>query len=67
MLIGSLISGRAVDYFSQTVGTEVTRNWRAFWTSSALSAFVILLLIAIFFRSRAKIQAASAASEAPAT
>jgi Na+/melibiose symporter-like transporter len=67
MLIGSLISGRAVDYFSQTVGTEVTRDWRAFWTSSALSAFVILLLIAIFFRSRAKIQAASAASEAPAT
>jgi MFS family permease len=67
MLIGSLISGRAVDYFSQTVGTEVIRNWRAFWTSSALSAFVILLLIAIFFRSRAKIEAASAASEAPAT
>ena len=60
MLIGSLISGRAVDYFTHTVGTEVTRNWRAFWTSSALSAFVILLLIAIFFRSRAKIQAASA-------
>ncbi|MGH9553524.1 MAG: MFS transporter, partial [Terriglobales bacterium] len=57
MLIGSLISGRAVDYFSHTVGTEVTRNWRAFWTSSALSAFVILLLIAIFFRSRAKIEA----------
>jgi len=56
-----------VDYFSQTVGTEVIRNWRAFWTSSALSAFVILLLIAIFFRSRAKIEAASAASEAPAT
>src|SRR5678809_280520 len=67
MLIGSLISGRAVDYFSQTVGTEVTRNWRAFWTSSALSAFVILLLIAIFFRSRAKIEATSTTSEAPAT
>ncbi len=67
MLIGSLISGRAVDYFTHTVGTEVTRNWRAFWTSSALSAFVILLLIAIFFRSRAKIQATSTTSELPAT
>ena len=62
MLIGSLISGRAIDYFTHTVGGEVTRNWRAFWTSSALSAFVILLLIAIFFRSRTKIEAASATS-----
>ena len=67
MLIGSLISGRAVDYFTHTVGGEVTRNWRAFWTSSSLSAFAILLLIAIFFRSRAKIEAASAASESVAT
>ena len=30
MLIGSLISGRTVDYFTHTVGTEVTRNWQAF-------------------------------------
>ena len=67
MLIGSLISGRTVDYFTHTVGTEVTRNWRAFWISSALSAFVILLLIAVFFRSRAKIEAASTASQATAT
>ena len=56
MLIGSLISGRTVDYF--------TRNWQAFWITSALSAFIILLLIAIFFRSRSKIEAAqSPASE----
>jgi MFS family permease len=58
MLIGSLISGRTVDYFTRTVGTVVTRNWQAFWTTSALSAFVILLLITIFFRSRTKIEAA---------
>jgi nucleoside transporter len=58
MLIGSLISGRTVDYFTRTVGTVVTRDWRAFWTTSALSAFVILLLITIFFRSHTKIKAA---------
>ena len=66
MLIGSLISGRTVDYFTHTVGTVVTRNWQAFWTTSALSAFVILLLIAVFFRSRTKIKAAPA-SESLAT
>jgi nucleoside transporter len=59
MLIGSLISGRTVDYFTHTVGTVVTRNWQAFWMTSALSAFLILLLIAIFFRSRSRIVATS--------
>ena len=39
MLIGSLISGRAVDYFTHTVGTEVTRNWRAFWTTLRAERF----------------------------
>jgi MFS family permease len=66
MLIGSLISGRTVDYFTRTVGIVVTRDWRAFWTTSALSAFVILLLIAIFFRSRTKIKT-TPASESFAT
>ena len=33
----------------------MTRNWQSFWVSSSLSAFVILLLIAIFFRSYSKI------------
>jgi nucleoside transporter len=55
MLIGSLLSGRTVDYFTHTEGTEVIRNWHAFWMTSAFSAFVILLLIAVFFRSQAKI------------
>src|SRR6202142_1069687 len=66
MLIGSLISGRTVDYFTSTAAGIVVRNWRAFWTTSALSAFVILLLITIFFRSRTKIEAAPA-SESLAT
>jgi MFS family permease len=55
MLIGSLIAGRTVDYFTHTAGGVVTRNWQSFWISSSLSAFVILLLIAIFFRSHSKI------------
>ena len=45
MLIGSLISGRTVDYFTHTDGTVVVRNWQAFWTTSSLSAFLILLLV----------------------
>jgi nucleoside transporter len=57
MLIGSLISGRTVDYFTRISGSAVIRNWRGFWTSSALSALVVLLLIAVFFHSRTKIQA----------
>lgn len=56
MFIGSLLSGGAVDFFTTTVGTTVTRNWNGFWMSSALSAFVILLLITVFFRSSSKIQ-----------
>jgi nucleoside transporter len=56
MLIGSLISGRAVDYFSRVSEGVVTRNWQGFWISSAMSAFLVLLLIAVFFRSRSRIQ-----------
>jgi nucleoside transporter len=55
MLIGSLIAGRTVDYFTHAVGGVVTRDWHSFWISSALSAFLILLLIAVFFRSQARI------------
>ena len=56
MFVGSLLAGGALDYFSTTVGTTVTRNWTGFWMSSAFGAFVILLLITVFFRSNAKIQ-----------
>ena len=57
MFVGSLISGTTIDHFTSTVGDVVSRNWQAFWLSSALSAFVVLLLIAVFFRSRSKIEA----------
>jgi nucleoside transporter len=49
MYAGSVISGSARDFFA---------DWKMFWLSSAAGAFVILLLVALFFRSRAKIQAA---------
>src|ERR1700676_5215563 len=56
MLIGSLISARAVDYSTRVSEGVVTRNWQGFWISSAMSAFLVLLLIAVFFRSRSRIQ-----------
>jgi nucleoside transporter len=52
MFIGSYISGSAVDYFTTAAG----RNWRGFWTSSSLASFVILMMIALFFRSANKIK-----------
>ncbi len=60
MFIGSMLSGGAVDYFSKTTGGVVTRDWQSFWLSSSLGAFVILLMIALFFRSNAKVQTAEA-------
>jgi nucleoside transporter len=56
MFIGSLLSGWAVDFFTTTVGTTVVRNWTGFWLSSAMSALVIFLLIAVFFRDNSKVQ-----------
>ena len=71
MLIGSLLSGSALDYFTTTTGTTVVRNWSGFWLSSALMSFAIMLLVLFFFRSSRRIQAAHAAparqpAEAPA-
>jgi len=58
MLIGSLLSGVALDYFS-TAGPDgvLVRNWQAFWLSSAAMSFGITLLVLFFFRSPAKIRA----------
>ena len=52
MFLGSLLSGWTVDFFTTPQG----RNWSAFWLSSAGSAFVILLLLAVFFQSREQIR-----------
>jgi nucleoside transporter len=54
--IGSQLSGVALDYFTTVSGGVTTRNWNAFWLSCAAGAFVILLMVAIFFRTSAKIQ-----------
>jgi len=56
MLIGSLASGRTIDHFTHAGGGVVTRNWQSFWISSALTAFLILLLIAVFFRTNSRIE-----------
>ena len=59
MFIGSLLSGVAIDYFTKTNGGVVTKDWQSFWSASSAGAFVILLMIALFFRSNAKVQTAA--------
>jgi nucleoside transporter len=56
MLIGSLLSGAAVDYFTHTEGGKVVRDWHTFWLSSSAMAAVILVMILVTFRTSAKIQ-----------
>jgi MFS family permease len=65
MFIGSLLSGVTKDFFTTTVGTKVT-NWSNFWLSSSIGAFAILLLVALFFQSKAKVQNQAAAPESAA-
>jgi nucleoside transporter len=70
MLVGSFLSGYVLDLFSTTTGTTVTRNWVAFWWTSAAMSFAIALLVLFFFRSSAKIRAkgseAAPVAEVPA-
>ena len=56
MFVGSLLSGGAIDIFSHTVDGHVTRNWTVFWMSSSLGALALVLRVAVFFRTRAKIE-----------
>jgi nucleoside transporter len=58
MYAGSLISGNALDFFTTGSGAAAVRDWKTFWLTSAAGAFVILLIVAVMFRSRAKISAA---------
>ncbi len=56
MYIGSVLSGYVLDYFSTTSATGVvTRNWSSFWYSSAAMSGVIMLLVILFFRTKAMI------------
>jgi hypothetical protein len=58
MLIGSLLSGTALDYFTTTsaAGAPV-RNWSGFWVSSSMMSFAIMLLVLFFFRTSKRIEA----------
>jgi nucleoside transporter len=58
MYAGSMISGNALDFFTTGSGASAVRDWKTFWLSSAAGAFVILLIVAVMFRSHAKIEAA---------
>ena len=58
MYAGSLISGNALDFFTTGSGATLAHDWKTFWLISAAGAFVILLLMATLFTSRAKIEAA---------
>jgi MFS family permease len=59
MFLGSNLSGVALDYFTTTEGGVAHHNWQAFWLSSAAGSFAILLLVAVLFQSRARIQSKS--------
>jgi nucleoside transporter len=56
MFVGSILSGGAVDLFTTTTGSVVTRNWSGFWISSALGALAISLVVAFFFHWQGKVQ-----------
>jgi len=61
MYAGSLISGNALDFFTTGSGADAVRNWKTFWLTSAAGAFVILLIVGVLFRSRARIEAVKVA------
>ena len=64
MFIGSLLSGVVVDYFTVTTDGIATRNWTAFWLTSATGAFVIFLMVAALFQSRGRVQTQEVAAVA---
>ena len=50
MLIGSLLSGGALDYFTTATQPVLAHNWIGFWMSSSVAAFALFLVFALFFR-----------------
>jgi nucleoside transporter len=50
MLIGSLLSGTALDYFTTAGAAGAERDWRAFWISSAVMSAAIGHFVLIWFR-----------------
>ena len=60
MFIGSLLSGVALDFFTSTKDGVVTHNWTAFWLGCSGGALAILVLVAVFFQTRARIETKTA-------
>ena len=61
MLVGSLLSGYVLDFFSTTASDgAVVRDWTSFWFTSAAMSFVIMLLVFFFFRTSVMIRAKEA-------
>jgi nucleoside transporter len=56
MFAGSLLSGRALDVFTTVAGGKSVRNWAEFWLSSAVGSLVLLVVVALLFRSKSKIE-----------
>lgn len=66
MLIGSQLSGIAVDYFSTHEGGHVVRHWTSFWLSSSIAALVLFIAIALFFKGHTMIRKQSESLAEPA-
>jgi nucleoside transporter len=69
MLVGSFLSGYALDYFSTPARATIARDWMSFWLSSAAMSAAIGLLVLVFFQSNVSIRAKDqqpAVTEAPA-
>ena len=60
MFIGSLLAGVALDFFTTSSGGTVSHNWRSFWLVCSGGAGAILILVALFFQTRAKIETKTA-------
>ena len=60
MFIGSLLAGVALDFFTTSSGGTVSHNWRSFWLVCSGGAAAILILVALFFQTRAKIETKTA-------
>ncbi len=56
MFIGSMLSGVSLDFFTTRTGGVETHNWTAFWLGCSGGALAILVLVALFFQTRAKIE-----------
>lgn len=50
--IGGIVSGRIVDAYAVSTGSNVTHDWHAIWLVPAIFAFVVLGLFALLFTER---------------